>query len=199
MTESSWKQYGPAAAWIALIGFALVVGVLASRGFSEARELEARVEAVADQLRLGEAAEPPANAIQGTTDDPAARATTRLEQRFLFMPAPPQGFRNVQGVLGDRVLYPGGQSFGLGDNAMGATIVAIGTNWVELEHEGQTITLDIFNGSERGPERLRLIEPSEDSSAGAESEKPDPAEQPTPPETPESEPLPEHIGALLRS
>ncbi|MEM7624204.1 MAG: hypothetical protein AAF333_01105 [Planctomycetota bacterium] len=169
MIERLWSQYGLLALWLTLIGLALFVGVKASRGFAEARELEDRLAAVAEQLRPVSAlndddVKPRTNA--SNADGPAAEALARLNQRCLFMPAPPQGFRNVQGVLGDRVLYPGGQSFGLGDNAMGATIVAIGTNWVELEHEGQTITLDIFNGSERGPERLRLAEPSGDTPPG---------------------------------
>ena len=88
--------------------------------------------------------------------DPLAAAVTRVQARRLFTPAPPDAFRNVRGILGNRVLYPGGQSFGLGDQAMDARIVAIGTNWVEFSKDGQTVTLDIFQNVPRGPERQRV-------------------------------------------
>lgn len=208
MIERYWNQYGLLTAWLAVIAVALFVGMQASRGFSDAREWEDRVEVVAQQLRSTRNDEdsPPRDPA---ADKPANEAVVRLGQRYLFMPAPPQGFRNVRGVLGDRVLYPGGQSFGLGDNAMGATVVAIGTNWVELEFEGQTITLDIFNGSERGPEQLRLAESDDDevspdgdgdAKAGDKSTDSQTPEAPASPDAnADTELTPEQIESLLRS
>jgi len=49
-------------------------------------------------------------------------------------------------VLGDRVLYSGGQSFKVGDNAMGATVKEIGLTHVELEFEGETVRVNFGGG-----------------------------------------------------
>lgn len=169
MTRREWSAQFPRLAWLGLIGLAVVLAVVAAMGMTESSTIGPRVEAVVENLRpmpTAEDASRPDNAGERRTgpsskngsadsDDPAAAAVSRVRQRFLFMPAPPQQFRNVQGVLGDRVLYAGGQSYGLGENAMGAIVVALGTNWVELQHEGETITLDIFNGAQRGPEVKR--------------------------------------------
>lgn len=183
MKRTDWSQLGPRLAWLALVSVGLVVMVLAVLGFTASRALDERVAAVAERLRSAPApgsvedtaGEPSEGSGSGfdrsrrgrwsgsrspgdapsDPDDPAAVAVWRIQQRHLFMPPPPQGFRNAQGVLGDRVLYPGGQSFGLGENAMGATVVALGSNWVELKHEDETIVLDISYGGERGPELMR--------------------------------------------
>lgn len=184
MKRMDWSQLGPRLAWLALVSVGLIVLVVAAVGFAASRALDDRVAVVVEQLNPASSADdktaepsegsdngfnhgqmggggrggfghPGGGASPGDSDSPAAAAVSRIQKRFLFMPAPPQGFRNVQGVLGDRVLYPGGQSFGLGENAMGATVVALGSNWVELKHEDETIVLDISYGGERGPELMR--------------------------------------------
>jgi len=166
VTQRFWMQHGPRLAWLTLLGLAVVVGGSGVRGFTQSRGLGGRVEAVAAQLYPA-AAEPETSTGPGgqggsrrrppttNTGSPADAAVLRITERHLFMQAPRQGFRSVQGVLGDRVLYSGGRSFGLGENAMGATVIALGTNWVELEHDGKTITVDVFRGQERSPEQLR--------------------------------------------
>lgn len=73
-------------------------------------------------------------------------AVTRTAERRFFSPAPPQGFRSAQGVLGDRVLYPNGDSYAVGDNVMGAVVKKIDLNHVELEYEGETIRVDFGPG-----------------------------------------------------
>ncbi len=73
-------------------------------------------------------------------------AVTRTAERRFFSPAPPQAFRSAQGVLGDRVLYPNGESYAVGDNAMGAMVKKIALDHVELEYEGQTIRVDFGSG-----------------------------------------------------
>ncbi|MEM9418793.1 MAG: hypothetical protein AAGA25_07070 [Planctomycetota bacterium] len=182
MIEQFWSQHGPRTLWLITLGVAAILTVNAVLTLTDTRAADERVDDIAKKLRPRPAVEKPAEAQPqrggpgrhmqrgrqrgAVPDDPAGQATQRIRDRFLFMSPPPQGFRNVQGVLGDRVLYPGGQSFGLGENAMGATVVAIGTNWVELLHEEQTITIDIFRGVERGPELMRWDGESVSSSPG---------------------------------
>ncbi|MBB6429901.1 hypothetical protein [Algisphaera agarilytica] len=183
MIQQYWSQQGPRTLWLVTLGVAAIIGASALLTLTDTHAADERVDDIAKKLRVRPAIEQPNNAqaqrgghgrgwhgggqAQATPSDPAGQATQRIRDRFLFMPPPPQGFRNVQGVLGDRVLYPGGQSFGLGENAMGATVVAIGTNWVELLHEEQTITIDIFRGVERGPELMRWDGEAADSSASS--------------------------------
>lgn len=85
------------------------------------------------------------------TPDPGARAVERIQKRHLFAPAPPQAFRKIVGVLGDRVLYPDGASYKVGESFGGATVKAIGSDWVDLEYEGETITIGVFGGQGSKP------------------------------------------------
>ncbi|MEM9913475.1 MAG: hypothetical protein AAF911_00770 [Planctomycetota bacterium] len=155
MIQNFWSQHGPRTAWMVTLGLAAIVAVYAVLVLTDTNNAADRVDDIAKQLRPDRSPAGGDGPNPRASNQQANAAVKRIRDRHLFMPAPPQGFRNVQGVLGDRVLYPGGQSFGVGENAMGATVIAIGTNWVELLHEDQTITLDIFRGEERGPELTR--------------------------------------------
>lgn len=172
MIDRFWSQHGPRTLWLITLGVAAILVVNALLVLTDANTADERVDDIVKKLRPmpvpdNETSTPqgnrgwPGHAGPGGSNagdaqnDPGSAAVQRIRDRYLFMSAPPQGFRSVQGVLGDRVLYPGGQSFGLGENAMGATVVAIGSNWVELLYEEETITLDIFRGGERGPELMR--------------------------------------------
>ncbi len=162
-----WTQHGPRTLWLALLGLAAILLVRAGLTWTDPVQQQ---EAIADlKLRLqpqAEDAAPPeasassrpptmsARTKQASTIDPQV-VVKRIADRHLFEPAPPDGFRNVQGILGNRVLYGGGSSFGVGDQAMGARIVAIGTNWVEFQFNDETVVVDIFRNGTRGPERLR--------------------------------------------
>ena len=127
------------AAWMAVV---LLAGVVTWWGFSAWRAadvLRDRAETVAALLERDAA---------DTAEDSRKRAPAiaRLGERRFFSPAPPQAFRNARGVLGDRVLYSGGQSFKVGDNAMGATVKEIGLTHVELEFEGETVRVNFGGG-----------------------------------------------------
>lgn len=78
--------------------------------------------------------------------DAGKAALARIEKRYMFSPPPPQGFRSIAGVLGDRVFFRSGQDVEVGGQFGGATVKAIGSDWVELEHEGQTIRIGVFGG-----------------------------------------------------
>ena len=156
--------------WLAALGAALMILALALQGWWSGHDLSDRAAVLDASLeRRGETTPPDRSAGQPTQTDQAVK---RIQERFLFSPRPPEMFRRVQGVLGDRVLYPGGQSFGIGDNAMGATVVAIGSNWVELEHNGRSIIIDVFKvpGAERGRALFRREEPAT-SDGGGEARK----------------------------
>ncbi len=79
--------------------------------------------------------------------DPAARAVARIMEQNLFVTPSKPGFRGIIGVLGDRVLYPGGVSVGVGESHNGATIKATGSNWVKFEHEGEIVSVGVFGGN----------------------------------------------------
>ena len=171
MIQLWWNQHGLKTLWLLTLGVAAVLAVQAALIWTSDDDTAERVEKVEKRLTIVAAPAaaqdaPPSDSGDrwrgrrgspdaDTSSDPLAQAVARVRERHLFMPAPPEAFRNVQGILGDRVLYGGGQSYRLGDQAMGATITAIGSNWVEFVKNDEKITIDIFRGGTRGPERAR--------------------------------------------
>lgn len=141
---------GVRAAWMAAVVLAGVVSWLAFSAWRAGDALRERAEQVAALL------DPyPADRADADADGEPVAAVTRLRERRFFSPAPPQDFRNARGVLGDRVLYPGGQSFAVGEHAMGATVKEIGLNYVELEFEGETVRVEFGGGGGGGFEGPR--------------------------------------------
>ena len=156
-------------AWLVLLGVAGVVSVLAVQGYVGGEDATERLDAVATRLAVEQRA-PAVGVVQsgdadgspgrggsrgggGSADaeaSPAARAVAAIRERHLFAPAPAEAFRDVQGVLGDRVLYGGGQSFRAGDDAMGATVTRVGSDFVEFEHDGETVRIEVFGGGNGG-------------------------------------------------
>lgn len=76
----------------------------------------------------------------------ATAAADRIEKSYIYIPKPPPQYRNVEGVLGDRVIFAGGRSVGIGETFDGAKIIAIGSDWVDLEVDGKTISIGVFGG-----------------------------------------------------
>ena len=132
----SWAAFSSWAAGDALRDRAEVVAAL----------LEANVQPDAAKPEEGEAESAPRGRRNQRARVPQVAAVQRVAERRFFSPAPPQGFRYPRGVLGDRVLYSGGQSFAVGDNVMGATVKEIGLNHVELEYEGETVKVKFSPG-----------------------------------------------------
>lgn len=74
-----------------------------------------------------------------------AAALQAVERRNIFNPPAPKGFQGrLTGILGDRAIFNGSQWAGVGDNVMGAKVLAIGPDWVEVEFEGEKRQLKIF-------------------------------------------------------
>lgn len=151
--RTDWPRY----VWIALLIAAAWVSLLGLRGWWQGTTATSRVEAVAQRLEQAVAAptDSPAESPPDKKDkpdktsvkkDPGALAVQRIRDRHLFMPKPPERFRSIQGVLGNRVLYAGGQSFAVGENAMGATVKAVNSEWVEFEFQGETVRIEMFPG-----------------------------------------------------
>jgi len=103
------------------------------------------------------------NRREATVDPPARVLAQRIDARHLFTAPPSPQFRNVIGVLGNRALYPGGDSLAVGEQREGATLKAVGADYVEFEFEGETVRVDVlaaggdaggggpqFSGSRRG-------------------------------------------------
>jgi hypothetical protein len=83
-------------------------------------------------------------ASDDSTKQAHAERLARINERNIFMPPKPKGFRGqVAGVLGDSALI-NGQLYKVGQSVAGATIKAIGPDWVEIEFEGKTSVKRVF-------------------------------------------------------
>ena len=113
---------------------------------------------------LNQSADPldvqPSDASADTVDDRRRlppRVTTALNdvnRRNIFSPPRPEGFQGqVVGILGDKVYFSNQQTAAVGDTVMGATVLAIGPDWVEIEFEGDKRRLPVFRegGGGDGP------------------------------------------------
>ncbi len=94
-----------------------------------------------------------AAADQARASERAAAAvdeTVRLIQdRAIFQPPKPSGFQlQLTGVAGTRAIFTGGQAAGAGDQVGGATVLAVGPDWAQIEFEGETQTLYLFGPRE---------------------------------------------------
>jgi hypothetical protein len=103
--------------------------------------------------------------MAATRPDPSKSASAarnplveKILQRNVFSPPPvasaerPFGVRLV-GVLGEEALFEGNQSAKVGGMIGPARVAVIGADWVELEHKGKTIRLEVFGqgGMPAGP------------------------------------------------
>ncbi len=109
--------------------------------------------------------------------DPPALAVARIKTKNMFIVPEKPDFRNILGILGDSVLYPGGISLKVGDQHNGATIKEVGSNWVKVEYEGEIIPLGVYGGTpppEEDSDKKDENEPG--SKASTQSQQPDTAE-----------------------
>ncbi|MEM6332671.1 MAG: hypothetical protein AAF823_04960 [Planctomycetota bacterium] len=79
-----------------------------------------------------------------------AAASERIVKSYKFVPLV-EPFRHIKGVLGDRALFRDGQSAGVGGQIGEAKITAIGSDWVEFDLNGKTITIGVFGGTGSRP------------------------------------------------
>ncbi len=82
-------------------------------------------------------------------DDPGLLAAQRINDRYIFHSAPQPKFRSIRGVLGNKVLFTNGGAVAVGETYDGATVKAIGGDWVELEYEGETLTVHVGKNAGR--------------------------------------------------
>lgn len=159
--RSLWLRRGLLAVVVALAAWATVELVNAAR---RAGGFEQRLDRAEARLSV----EPPAGdadtdspdgpggraASAAEADSPHLAAARRFERSYTFMPEPPPAYRQVAGILGDRVIFRSGQTAGIGESFGGATVKAVGSDWVDLEVEGETITIGVFGGrGSRPPSR----------------------------------------------
>lgn len=100
-------------------------------------------------------------------------AVLRINSKYLFNAPPAKQFRNITGFLGDSVIFADGQMKKIGETYDGATIVDMGSNWVDMEFEGETITVGVYDYAKvRKAEqaaRKAVEEADESESAGEET------------------------------
>ncbi|MCC6682025.1 MAG: hypothetical protein IT445_14080 [Phycisphaeraceae bacterium] len=152
----SWMNiHGLSVLLAVLVVMALAMTVSAAWHWHRAGDLRYRTEQLA-----GTAPTVEINAEQSDTDgdeprkqddDPAAAAARRIDERHLFVPAPPPQFRNVIGVLGNQALYAGGEALNIGQEKDGARLKAVGSSWVEFEFEGKTERINVLGEHGGGP------------------------------------------------
>ena len=104
--------------------------------------------------------------------DPADQALARIKAKQMFMKPEKPDFRNILGVLGNRVLYPGGISLKVGDQYNGATIKEIGSSWVKVEYKGEIIPLSVY-GTMPSTDDKKAEESSEDKTQSTAKDEPE--------------------------
>lgn len=147
-------------ALVAVLVVALVVSVNVVATLATPGPMLARAEAVKARLapRVVEVKEEAKEAEGGRGNRPGPRGGSegesldalgeqvvkRIQERYMFAPAPPQSFRSVAGVLGDRLLTAGGQTVAIGESYGGAKLIAVNSHWVEFEFEGKPVRVAVF-------------------------------------------------------
>lgn len=162
MMQRIRERVTPEAVWVALIVSACVVTLWAGVRWIATRGADARLENIVARLappptvppqpptsddKHGGAPRSPGGASAQRPEDPAGQAVVkRILDRYIFNQPPPQRFRQIKGVLGDRVIFDDGRVVSVGEQYDGATVKAIGGDWVQLEHEGQSIVVGVRGG-----------------------------------------------------
>ena len=91
------------------------------------------------------------SASQLQEDTVGEAALQRILDRHVFNPRPPQRFRSIKGVLGNQVVFADGTAVEAGGTYDGAAVKAIGGDWVELEHNGELVKVNVHGeGGSRG-------------------------------------------------
>lgn len=137
-------------AWCIVLVFAIGVawqGVSHATARGDVARLSAPLQSGADENET--TPKPP-------TEDPFAKA---VAERNVFAPPKPTGFRGkLTAVLGDMVVFNDTQTGSVGDTVMGAKVIAVGTNWVEIEFEGKTIRQQVFDQNGMPPDMQAALE-----------------------------------------
>ncbi len=146
----SWlKIHGLSVLLVALVAIALGTTVSAALHWYRASDLRYRTEQLAGTTPTVEVHAEPSDAQaedphRQNDDNPASAAAKRINDRHLFVPAPAPQFRGVIGVLGNQALYAGGETLSIGQQKDGATLKAVGSNWVEFEVDGKTERINVL-------------------------------------------------------
>ncbi|WP_432800070.1 hypothetical protein [Poriferisphaera sp. WC338] len=80
-------------------------------------------------------------------------SSEQAKKRDIFNPVPSKGFKGqLEGILGNRAYFNGGQNGKIGEQVMGAKIIDLGADWVEIEFDGNKRTLWVW-GAGKKPNR----------------------------------------------
>ena len=130
-------------------GVAAALFVLAFQRWESAGDLEAELARLEEELVAAEEFGP-AQGAEPAEDELALRVRERVEARHVFAPPPAERFRSVRGVLGDRVLFEGGESAAVGEEYDGAEVLGVGAESVRFRKAGEEITVEVGGGPAGG-------------------------------------------------
>jgi|GEM_PF-4565436 len=103
--------------------------------------------------------------------EPGKPAIARIKERHLFVPKPGQPFRSIRGILGDQVIFESGKAVSVGGNFSGAKVVALGSDWVELEFQEEKIVLGVYGGKGTYDRDQKLKKEAEEAKKRLEEEQ----------------------------
>lgn len=146
----NWINRVPRQKWIegglAALALLLTVGAAASL-INGAAAWRAQPDS-SDQ----QAGHPAGGRDSASTPPRIQQAVQRIDGRYLFFPTRPsadlQG--HFVGVLGQKAVFSNGEAVPVGGSFMDATVLAVGPDWVEVEHEGQKKKLWVFGRDRSG-------------------------------------------------
>ena len=138
------------ASLVLLFGFAAGLGVLAFQRWEGAADTDLALEEL--ERRLTAEPEPAEAGDDPPGDAPGEALRGRVAERYVFAPRPEDRFRKVRGVLGNRVLFEGGESAAVGEEYDGAEVVRVGAESVRFRKDGEEVTVRVGGGGGGGGE-----------------------------------------------
>ncbi|MFP4143619.1 MAG: hypothetical protein ACOCTI_05840 [Phycisphaeraceae bacterium] len=149
---SDWRDYlgrAERGGYWALLCAAAVLTLLFAWGAMDALPLgpgEPAAAAPAGGADAGEAKE--------TRDEPHAGRVKLIGEQNPFAPPEDKSFKGrLTSVVGDKALFNDSQLAGVGEDALGAKVLTLGADWVQIEYDGQKRTLWVFGEREgAGPD-----------------------------------------------
>lgn len=163
------------AQWAAVIALVLIAGYLTSSWLQRLNTVDETLGAAAGLSKRFEKLSPQDGDLKQDELKKALEAgkvaIARIKDRHLFVPKPGQPFRSIRGILGDQVIFESGQAVAVGGNFSGAKVVALGSDWVELEFEEEKIILGVYGGKGTYDRDQQLKKEAEEANKRLEEEQ----------------------------